>query len=65
MGRWEGGEDLEGPGGGKIIIRIYFMKKIFSIKKEVKEVLHFMTHYNSMKLVLFVPKNKIFITVHP
>ena len=30
---WRGGEDLGGNEGGETIIRIYHMKKVFSIKK--------------------------------
>lgn len=31
---WDGGKELEGSGREEVMIRIYFMKAIFSIKKE-------------------------------
>lgn len=36
LDRREGGEDLGGTQGGKTIIRIYYMKKYFQVKKTLK-----------------------------
>lgn len=36
LDRWEGGEDLGETQGGETIIRIYYMKKYFQVKKALK-----------------------------